>query len=82
MNRCRALVSLVYRLGSENGKVQGNPARLVKHQLANNARTRWLAPDGEARLRPVIDTSCKEHLPELDLALHTGLRRGEQYGLM
>ncbi len=81
MNRCRALISLVYRLGTENGKVQGNLARLVKHRLAN-ARPRWLAPDGEARLRPVIDTSCKEHLPELDLALHTGLRRGEQYGLM
>jgi len=80
VNRCRALVSLVYRLGSENGKVQGNPARLVKHQLANNARTRWLAPDEEARLRAVIDTSCTEHLPEL--ALHTGLRRGEKYGLM
>ncbi len=53
--RTRNGESLVYRLGTENGKVQGNLARLVKHRLANNARTRWLAPDEEARLRAVIE---------------------------
>jgi hypothetical protein len=44
----------VYRLGTENGKVQENPARLVKHRLAN-ARPRRLALDEEARLRAVIE---------------------------
>jgi site-specific recombinase XerD len=78
VNRYRALISLIFRLGIENGKIKENPARLVKHRLANNARTRWLAPEEETRLRAAIEP---EHLPELDLALNTGLRRGEQYGL-
>src|SRR5262249_30367614 len=38
VNRYRALVSLVYRLGIQNGKVKENPARLVKHRQENNAR--------------------------------------------
>ena len=44
VNRYRALISLVFRLGIENAKVKENPARLVKHRLANNTRTRWLSP--------------------------------------
>jgi len=81
VNRYRALISLIFRLGIENGKVKENPARLVKHRLANNTRTRWLAPEEEACLRTVIEADCPEHAPELDLALNTGLRLGELYGL-
>jgi site-specific recombinase XerD len=82
VNRYRALMSLVFRLGIENGKVKENPARLVKHRLANNTRTRWLAPEEETRLRAAISSASPEHAPELDLALNTGLRRGEMYGLV
>ena len=81
VNRYRALISLVFRLGIENGKVKENPARLVKHRRANNARTRWLAPEEETRLREAIKAGCPDHWPELDLALNTGLRRSEMYGL-
>jgi site-specific recombinase XerD len=81
VNRYRALVSLVFRLGIENGKVKENPARLVKHRQVNNSRTRWLAPEEEVRLRVAIQAGCPEHMPELDLALNTGLRLGELYGL-
>jgi len=81
VNRYRALISLVYRLGIESGKVKENPARLVKHRLANNARVRWLSGEEETHLRAYIKATCSEHLPELDLALHSGLRRGEMYGL-
>jgi len=81
VNRYRALVSLIFRLGIENGKVKENPARLVKHRLVNNARTRWLVPEEEARLRVVIEDRYPEHLPELELALNTGLRLSEMYGL-
>jgi site-specific recombinase XerD len=42
VNRYRALISLVFRLGIESGKVKENPARLVKHRQENNARVRWL----------------------------------------
>ena len=81
VNRHRALLSLVFRLAVENGKVERNPLRLVKPRPVSNTRVRWLSAEEEARLRAVIAETCPEHLPELDLALHTGLRRSEQYGL-
>jgi site-specific recombinase XerD len=81
VNRYRALASLIFRLGIENGKVKENPARVVKPRLVNNARTRWLAPQEEARLRASIDARYPEHMPELELALNTGLRLSEMYGL-
>ena len=32
------------------------------------------------RLRAVVSETCPEHMPELDLALNTGLRLGELFG--
>ena len=81
INRYRALLSLVYRLGIESGKVKENPARLVKHRQENNARVRWLSNEEEVRLRTYIQNTCPEHIPELDLALHTGMRLSEMYSL-
>jgi site-specific recombinase XerD len=81
INRYRALLSLVYRLGIENGKVKENPARLVKHRQENNARVRWLSNEEEVRLRTYIQNTYSEHIPELELALHTGMRLGEMYSL-
>ncbi len=81
INRYRALLSLVYRLGIENGKVRDNPARLVKHRQENNARARYLSAEDETRLRAYIQATCPEHIHELDLALHTGMRLGEMYSL-
>jgi site-specific recombinase XerD len=81
VNRYRALMSLVFRLGIESGKVKENPARLVKHRQENNARMRWLSAEEEVRLRAVILETCPRHLPELELALNTGLRLGELFGL-
>jgi len=82
VNRYRALVSLVYRLGMQNGKVKENPARFVKHRMENNARMRWLSGQEEVRLRTYLEETCPQHLPELDLALNTGLRLGEMYSLV
>jgi site-specific recombinase XerD len=80
-NRYRALLSLTYRLASRNGKVKENPARLVQHRLEDNARIRFLSTDEEAALRKAVEIRCPEHLPEFVLALNTGLRLSEQYGL-
>jgi len=80
-NRYRALISLVYRLGILNGKVKENPAKFVKHRLENNGRVRWLSGEEEVRLRTYLEESGPEHLPELDLALNTGMRLGEMYSL-
>ena len=81
VNRYRALISLVFRLGIDSGKVKDNPARLVKHRQENNARIRWLSTEEEVRLRAVLSATCPEHIPELDLALNTGLRLSELYAL-
>ena len=43
VNRYRALMSPLFRLGVANGRVQANPARLVKNRLVNNVRMRWLS---------------------------------------
>jgi integrase len=78
-NRYRALLSLIYRLAIRAGKVKENPARLVPHKTENNGRVRFLSREEEEMLRDVIRAKFPEREPELDLALHTGLRLGEQY---
>jgi integrase len=37
--------------------------------------------DEELRLRFVVARDYRAHLPELTIALHTGMRPSEQYGL-
>ena len=81
INRHKALFSLTFRIGVENGKIKYNPARLVKRRREENARVRWLLPEEEKRLRSIIVVRWADHLPELDIALHTGMRRSEQYSL-
>jgi site-specific recombinase XerD len=80
-NRYRALLSLTYRLAIRNGKAKENPARLVGHRLEDNARIRFLSAEEETKLRTAIQDACPERLAELELALNTGLRLSEQYGL-
>jgi integrase len=77
-NRYRALFSLIYREALRNGKVSSNPARLVRQKKEENGVIRWLTNEEEKALRAAIPT---EHLPELDIALGTGMRLSEQYGL-
>jgi site-specific recombinase XerD len=81
-NRYRALLSLTYRLAIRNGKVKENPARLVPHRLEDNARIRFLSAVEETAVRGAIEAKCPERLPEFALALNTGLRKSEQYGLL
>jgi integrase len=95
-NRYLALLKLTFRLGEVNGKIKINPARLVRTRIENNAIVRYLNQydplptklrylrahkDEESRLRAVIAKRFPQHMPELDIALNTGMRRSEQYGL-
>jgi site-specific recombinase XerD len=80
-NRYRALFSLVYREALRNGKVMSNPARLVRQRHEENGVIRWLADDEEKRLRLVMRQQYPKHLPELEIALGTGMRLSEQYQL-
>jgi integrase len=81
LNRYRALLSLTYSIAMRNGKVSTNPARLVRLRQENNARVRFLSAEEENALRSKIRETDSDGEPEFDLALNTGLRRGEQYRL-
>jgi integrase len=95
LNRLKAHLSAVYQHGKLRDKVQVNPARDVKQRRMNNGVIRWLKPEEEDRLRAALlgHIETKAHLAqyqeplvrhrlcELDIALGTGMRKGEQYGL-
>jgi integrase len=80
-NRYRALLSLIFRKGIENGKVKLNLAKLVKRRTENNTKVRYLLVEEEDRLRAVILDRWPHHLPELEISLNTGMRLSEQYNL-
>ena len=80
-NHYRSLMSLSYRLGIQNRKVASNPARSVTHRREDNNRVRFLTVEEEKKLRKVIEAKWRLHVPELDLAINTGIRKGSQYGL-
>ena len=85
----------IYQHGKLRDKVQGNPARDLKQRRMKNSVIRWLKPDEEERLRAALLSHIenKAHLAQyqeplvrhrlcgLDVALGTGMRKSEQYGL-
>ena len=82
LNRYRALLSLVYRLGTQNGKVKLNPARLVRQRKENNGRIRFLSTEEEEALRKVMlgkwlkdlaTGSCSAHWPQTERAIRSNL---------
>ena len=80
-NRYRALFRFVYREALRNGKVTSNPARLVRQRHEDNITIRWLTDGEEKRLRVVMAEHYPEHIPQLAIALGTGMRLSEQFGM-
>lgn len=80
-NRHKAALSTIYRLAIQNSHVQSNPARLISQKRESRGRIRFLTEEEEARLREKI----MEHRPhcaeQLDIALNTGMRKGEQFSI-
>jgi integrase len=95
LNRLKAHLSAIYQHGRLRDKVQVNPARDVKQRRMNNGVIRFMSEKEETSLRGAmlgwIESKAhlaqyQEHLVhhricELDIALGTGMRKGEQYGL-
>lgn len=94
LNKLKAVLSSMYREGILNDKVINNPARSVKQRKPAAGLPRFLSSEEEIRLRAVlqadIDAAANrpQHLKhmihrvcELDVALNTGMRKGEQYGM-
>jgi integrase len=78
-NRVKAAVSKAYKLGMDNSKVHTNPARFVPQKKENPGRLRFLSDEEEVHLRRVIAAKRPHCMYQLDVALHTGMRRGEQF---
>ena len=81
LNRYRALVSLVFSVAIRNRKIASNPVRFVRPKRENNERVRILSEEEETALRQEFPKKSPQFEAEFDLALNTGMRKGEQYKL-
>jgi site-specific recombinase XerD len=79
VNRWQAALSLIFRVGIENGKISLNPAAKIKRKTENRGRVRFLSAEEELVLRKEIAKSYPQHLPALEISIHTGIRAGEQF---
>lgn len=80
-NRYRALFSLIFREAVRNGRAFQNPARLVRMRAEANGRIRFLTDAEEKALRAVLAKHYPHRLPDLIVALGTGMRLSEQFSL-
>lgn len=78
-NRYRALISSVFSYGVRIGTVESNPVARVPRYKENAGRIRYLLEGEETKLREVIRAECPRREAEFDLAICTGMRRGEQF---
>lgn len=81
INRHLALLSLTFKLAIRAGKVSDNPVSRVQKMREDSGRTRFLSDEEERSLREIITSRFPHHIPELDIAIHTGMRQSEQYKL-
>jgi site-specific recombinase XerD len=78
-NRYKNVFGKTFKIALADGKVAGNPARLVEQRAENNIRIRFLSDKEETLLRRAINKRCPTHIEEFDIALNTGMRKSEQY---
>jgi integrase len=95
LNKMKSTISTLYQHGKHRDKVKVNPARDVKQRNVGGGVIRFLTPEEETRLRNVLsaqmenknelwqykEAQVRHRICELDVALGTGMRKGEQYGL-
>jgi len=81
LNKFRALLSSVFTFAVRTGKLVANPVARVRQFKQAQHRIRFLDAAEEKALREKILAQSTEHEAEFDLALHTGIRRGEQFSL-
>jgi len=79
VNRYRSFISSVFTFALKTDRVAANPVTKVARYKENPARVRWLRPEEEEQVRKAFVADSHEW--EFDLSLHTGMRRGEQWGL-
>lgn len=80
-NRYRSLLSSIFKVAVRNRRLATNPCVEVDRFKEGKGRMKFLSPLEEEVLRAAIRDICPERESEFDLALNTGMRRGEQFGL-
>jgi integrase len=80
-NRYKSALSKALQLAVIDGHLTRNVARLVTAKEESSGRVRYLKTDEEARIVSVIREECPEQLPAFYVALNTGMRSSEQFGL-
>jgi integrase len=78
-NRYRSTLSGVFKLAVKNGKAHSNPAQSTDHRKEENQRVRYLSAEEEAVLMEVVEERWPERVKEILVALHSGMRRSEQF---
>ncbi len=78
INHHLKLLKAIFNRAIKTGKLTYNPVRAVKLFKENNARTRCLTDEEEARLFAQLSDRIK---PLVTVALHTGMRQGELLNL-
>ena len=78
VNRELSFLRRIFNVAIADGLAETNPVKAKLFAKENNARVRFLTPEEETRLREEIGA---DEWPKVALAIHTGLRRGEQFAL-
>jgi integrase len=95
LNRYKSTFSGLYRYAKERGKLTVNPVRDFRQFRVTLPKPRFLTPEEEKRLRAILQKwidDCPDghqltklflmcHPLEVTIAIGTGLRKGNQYGL-
>jgi integrase len=71
------MLSRIFNYAIELDRLQVNPCRKVKTPTAPNPRTRIISQEEEGKILTLLRAEAPYMLPVVELALETGMRRGE-----
>jgi integrase len=82
INRFHSLLSTIFRYAVRQGFLEVNPMAGggVPRSKEPKIHVRYLLSEEQRRLVRVLRQDCPKKILELELAIRTGMRRGEQFG--
>jgi site-specific recombinase XerD len=87
-NVYKSCMVVIFREGINSNMVKKNPAKLILSARDANRKMRFFSEEEEQIIRRVILDRAKLHpadweerLAQIDIAIHTGMRKSEQFGL-